>query len=76
MSAFTSKVMPSAFITSMRRSMMALLSLEIGNAEAEQSSNSLAAFEHGDVVAAAVQLVGCCQSGRTAAHYRHFLPLR
>ena len=46
--------------------------LEIGNAEAEQSSNSLAAFEHGDVVAAAVQLVGCCQSGGTAAHYRHF----
>ena len=52
-----------------------LVELEVGDAEAQQSSDVFQPLEDGDLIAAAVELVGSRQSGRSRTDDRHPLPV-
>ena len=50
-----------------------LLELEVWNAVAEQATSSCTTVEDCHLIALVVELVGCCQSCRTATYHSHLL---
>ena len=51
-----------------------LFQLHVGNSVHEQSAHTVAALVNSDRMSSAVQLIGCCQTGRSASDDCYFLP--